>query len=204
VIEGMAAQLAGVWRGTSWAEILAVVLAIAYLLLAIRQSISCWVAAFVSSCLYIWVLFGARLYMESLLNAFYAAMAVYGFWEWRGGRPGRGLGISRWSGGRNALALVAVFALSLVTWFFLRRYTRAAWPFVDSMVAWASVFATFLVARKVYENWHWWLLIDSVSLYLYFTRGLYLTMLLFALYLVLIAVGMREWRRSLILVAHAA
>ena len=54
------------------------------------------------------------------------------------------------------------------------------------MVAWASVFATFMVARKVYENWHWWLVIDSVSLCLYFTRRLYLTTLLFALYLALI------------------
>ena len=72
----------------------------------------------------------------------------------------------------------------------------AAWPFMDSMVTWASVFATFLVARKVYENWHWWLVIDSVSMCLYFTRRLYLTMLLFALYLVLIVIGMREWRRS--------
>jgi nicotinamide mononucleotide transporter len=204
VIEGMVAQLAAIWRATSWVEILAVLLAIAYLLLAIRQSIGCWLAAFVSSCLYVWVLFGARLYMESVLNAFYAAMAVYGFWEWRGGRQGGGLGISRWSGLRNALALTGVVALSLVSWYFLRRYTPAAWPFVDSMVTWASVFATFLVARKVYENWHWWLLIDSVSLYLYFTRGLYLTMLLYALYLALIAIGMREWRRSLPLTAHAA
>jgi nicotinamide mononucleotide transporter len=87
--------------------------------------------------------------------------------------------------------------LSAVTSFFLRRYTPAAWPFVDSLVTWASVFATFLVARKVYENWHWWLLIDSTSVGLYFTRHLYLTMLLYALYLVLIALGMREWRRSL-------
>jgi nicotinamide mononucleotide transporter len=73
------------------------------------------------------------------------------------------------------------------------------------MVAWSSVFATFLVARKVYENWYWWLVIDSVSLCLYFTRHLYVTVLLFALYLVLIFVGMREWRSSLTrtVTAHA-
>jgi len=203
VIETLAAQLGGVWRTTSWVEILAVALAIAYLLLAIRQSMTCWLAAFVSSCLYVWVMFGARLYMESALNAFYAAMAVYGFWAWWGGGQGGGLAVSRWSGKQNTLGLIGVLALSLVSWYFLRRYTPAAWPLVDSLVAWASVFATFLVARKVYENWHWWLLIDSVSLGLYFTRRLYLTMLLFALYLVLILIGMREWRRSLPPAAHA-
>jgi nicotinamide mononucleotide transporter len=75
---------------------------------------------------------------------------------------------------------------------------------VDSLVTWSSVFATYLVAVKVYENWHWWLVIDSVSLYLYFNRHLYLTMLLFALYLVLIVIGMRQWRRSLPVGTHAA
>jgi nicotinamide mononucleotide transporter len=71
------------------------------------------------------------------------------------------------------------------------------------MVTWSSVFATFLVARKVYENWHWWLVIDSVSLGLCVSRRLYLTTLLFALYLLLIVAGLREWRRSP-RAAHAA
>src|SRR5208283_4246010 len=99
--------------------------------------------------------------------------------------------------------LAAVLLLSLISSYFLRRFTPAAWPFMDSAVTWASVFATFLVARKVYENWHWWLVIDSVCLCLYFTRRLYLTTLLFALYLVMIVIGMREWRRSLPAAAHA-
>jgi nicotinamide mononucleotide transporter len=202
VIDQLSIQLVNAWGGTSWIEILAVVLAVAYLLLAIRQSIGCWVAAFVSSCLYVWVLFGARLYMESVLNAFYAAMAIYGFWQWRERSGGAALEVTRWSAGRNVLGAVGVLGLSLVTSYFLRRFTPAAWPFADSMVSWASVFATFLVARKVYENWHWWLLIDSASLCLYFMRGLYLTMALFALYLVLIVIGMREWRRSLPRAAH--
>ena len=90
-------------------------------------------------------------------------------------------------------------------WYFLAAsFTPAASPFVDSMVAWASVFATFLVARKGYGERHWWLVIDSVSLCLYFTRRLYLTMLLFAMYLVLIVIGMRQWRRSLPAAAYAA
>jgi nicotinamide mononucleotide transporter len=55
----------------------------------------------------------------------------------------------------------------------------------------------------VYENWHWWLVIDSVSLCLYLTRRLYLTMLLFGLYLVLIMIGMRQWRRDLPPAAYA-
>jgi nicotinamide mononucleotide transporter len=203
VIDDLAAQIAGAWHSTGWTEMVAAVLAVVYLLLAIRQRQSCWWAAFVSSCLYVWVLFGARLYMESALNGFYAAMAVYGYWQWaRGG--GAALAVSRWSWRRNALAAAGVTGLSLLSSYFLRRFTPAAWPFVDSMVTWSSVFATYLVARKVYENWHWWLIIDSVSLCLCFTRRLYLTMLLFALYLAMIVAGMREWRRSPQSGAHVA
>jgi nicotinamide mononucleotide transporter len=197
VIRELSVQLVSAWHDTSGIELTAAALAIAYLLLAIRQRLSCWLAAFVSSCLYVWVLFSARLYMESVLNAFYAAMAIYGFWQWQHGKGGAALEVTRWPIARHASALLGVIALSVVSSFFLRRFTPAAWPFVDSMVAWSSVFATFLVARKVYENWHWWLAIDSVSLCLYFTRHLYVTTLLFGLYLILIVIGMREWRRSL-------
>lgn len=197
------AQLVSAWRSTSGIEIGAASLAVAYLLLAIRQRISCWLAAFVSSCLYVWVLFGAHLYMESVLNAFYAAMAIYGFRQWvRGMHAGR-LGVSTWPWRHHALGLAVVIGLSLVSSYFLRRWTPAAWPFVDSLVTWSSVFATFLVARKVYENWHWWLIIDSVSLCLCLTRHLYLTTLLFALYLMMIVAGLREWRRD-VQAAHAA
>jgi nicotinamide mononucleotide transporter len=175
-----------------------------YVLLAIRESIVCWLAAFVSSCLYVWVFFGARLYMESVLNTFYAAMAVYGFYQWRARGGGAVPAVRRWSVARHALGAAGVVGLSLVSSYFLRRFTPAAWPFVDSMVTWASVFATFLVARKVYENWHWWFAIDAVSLCLYVSKHLYPTVLLFAMYLLLIVIGMRQWRRSLILAEHAA
>jgi nicotinamide mononucleotide transporter len=204
VIADLSVQLVSAWRDTGWVEIIAAALAVVYLLLAIRQQISCWVAAFISSCLYVWVFFGARLYMESALNAFYAAMALYGFWQWQQGRGGAALAVCRWPVARHAAGVLGVIALSVFSCYFLKRFTPAAWPLVDSMVTWSSVFATFLVARKVYENWHWWLVIDSVSLCLYFTRHLYLTMLLFGLYLIMIVIGMRQWRRTLPPAAYAA
>jgi nicotinamide mononucleotide transporter len=205
VTHALLVQLAQAWRTTSWIETLAVVLALAYVVLAIRQSVACWVAAFISSCLYVWVFFAARLYMDSALNVFYAVMAVYGFWQWRRVDRDGAHHVRRWPLSQNALAAAAILLLSAVNWYFLSRYTPAAFPFVDSIVSWAAVFATFLVARKVYENWHWWLIIDAASACLYFAKGLYLTVLLFALYLVLIVIGMREWRRSLPLApAHGA
>jgi nicotinamide mononucleotide transporter len=202
VIHELLAQATTAWQGTTGIELAAALLAVAYTVLAIWQRIECWVAAFVSSCLYIWVMFGAHLYMESALNAFYAVVAVYGFWQWRHGLGGGLLEVSRWSLPRHAGAFAVIVALSTVTAYFLRRYTPAASPWVDSMVTWSSVFATFLAARKVYENWHWFLVIDSVCVYLYITRRLFLTTLLFLVYLGLIIIGMRQWRRPA--TAHAA
>jgi nicotinamide mononucleotide transporter len=179
-------------------EYVAAALAVLYLLLAIRQWRSCWIAAFVSSVLYVLVFFRARLYMESLLNAFYAAMAIYGYWCWRALKTGgQGARVHRWPLRSHALGLLGVLALAALNSWFLRRYTPAASPFVDSFVTWSSVFATFLVARKVFENWHWWLIIDALTMFLSYSRGLYTTSVLFALYLVMILIGMREWRRDL-------
>ena len=204
MIHDLSVQLVGAWHDTSWVELLAAALALIYVPLAIGQRLSCWFAAFVSSVLYVWVFFSARLYMESALNAFFAAMAVYGFWQWRQGREGSALAVSRWPPVRHLLALMGIAAVAAINAFFLARFTPAASPFVDSMLTWASVFTTFLVARKVYENWYWWLLIDSISMCLYFTRHLYLTMLLYGVYVVLCLIGMREWRRSLPSGAYAA
>ena len=200
----LSVQLVSAWHDTSGIELTAAALAVLSLILAIQQRLSCWLAAFISSCLYVWVFFHARLYMESVLNVFYAAMAVYGFWQWQRGRGGAALAVTRWPIARHARALLGVLALSVVNSFFLARFTPAASPFVDSMVTWSSVFGTFLVARKVYENWYWWLVIDSVSLCLSFTRHLYVTVLLFSLYLIFIVLGMREWRRSMAVNTQAA
>ena len=197
MIHDLSIRLVSAWHDTSWIELLAAALALAYVPLAIGQRLSCWLASFVSSVLYVWVFFSARLYMESVLNAFFAAMAVYGFWQWRQGKGGGALLVTRWPLPRHALALLAIIAAAAVNAFFLARFTPAANPFIDSMLTWSSVFTTFLVARKVYENWHWWLVIDSVSSCLYFTRHLYLTMLLYGVYVTLCVIGMREWRRSL-------
>jgi len=175
------------------AEAAAVALAVAYLVLAIRQNVLCWLAAFVSSLIYLAVFFEARLYMESALQIFYAAMAVYGYWQWtRGGSDATGLHITLWPLRRHAITVTGIVVASAALGSLLSR-TDAAFPYVDSFTTVAAIVTTYMVARKVLENWAYWLVIDSVSVYVYFARGLELTALLFVLYLVLIVVGWRRW-----------
>lgn len=180
-------------------EVLAVVLAVAYLWLAIRQNIWCWPAAILSSAIYIGLMYGARLYMESALQVFYIAMAVYGWLAWRRHGPDGGLvlRVHTWSPGRHLLALAAVALLTVASGSWLAANSAAAFPYLDSLTTWGALLATWMVARKLLENWLYWFVIDSVSLWLYLERGLYLTAGLFALYLVMIVQGYLRWRRTL-------
>jgi len=178
-------------------EIAAVLLAVAYLLLAVRESLWCWGAALASTAIYLAIFLRAGLYMESALQGFYIAMAVYGWVSWRYGGPRRdALPVTTWPLPAHAAAIAGILTLTLVSGWLLARHTAAQLPYLDSFTTWASVVTTWMVARKILENWIYWFVIDSVSIYLYVSRSLHLTAMLFAVYLVIIVFGFARWRKS--------
>jgi nicotinamide mononucleotide transporter len=177
-------------------EALAVVLALAYLLLAVRENAWCWAAAFASTLIYLFLFWQGRLYMQSALQAYYLVMAVYGWWSWRGGGAGdAGLAITRRPWRWHLAWVAAVVAAAAISGALLARYTEAALPWGDALAAWGSLLATWMVTRKILENWHWWFVIDGLSLYLCVERGLYLTGGLFLAYLVIVVFGYLRWRK---------
>ncbi len=179
-------------------EALAVLLAITYLVLAIRQNIWCWAAAAVSTLIYLFIMFEARLYMESVLQLFYLAMAAYGWYQWRQhGQNDAVLQVRTWPLSYHVFAIGSVLVLVFASGHLLSEYSDAALPHLDSFTTWGAVIATFMVARKILENWVYWFVIDAVSVGLYLNRGLLLTALLFVFYLVLIILGYRSWRASM-------
>ena len=183
-----AAQAMSVW------EAAAVVLGVAYLLLAMRESLWCWYAAFASTAIFLVLFWNVNLLMESALQVYYLAMAVYGWWQWRRGGTGQtGLAISRWDVRQHVVAVAAVLLVSAASGALLQHYTGAALPYLDSFTTWGSVLTTCMVARKILENWLYWLVIDSVSIYLYLDRALYLTAGLFVVYLIIVLFGYRKW-----------
>ena len=135
--------------------------------------------------------------MESALNAYYMVMAVYGWYQWqRGGNKSEGIKLSRW-GLKNHLAIIGlVLVLSAISGYLLTQNTDARMPYIDSFTTWGSVITTFMVARKVLENWLYWIVIDAVSIFLYIDRELYQTAVLFILYLVLAVIGYIAWRKA--------
>lgn len=177
-------------------EAFAVVMGIAYLLLAVRESLWCWYAAFAGTCAYLVVFWQADLVMESALQLYYLGMAGYGWWHWRGGatrEDNASLAITTWSPRQHLLAIGAVVVLASISGALLSRYTNAALPLVDSFTTFGAVLTTWMVARKVLENWLYWFVIDGVSIALYIQRELYLTAGLFAVYVVIVVIGYRRW-----------
>ena len=178
-------------------ETLAVVMAVLYLLLAIRENIWCWFCAAISTAIYVYLFGQARLYMESGLNVFYFAMAVYGWQVWyRGGNDDGNLRVRVWRPLTHAIAITVILAASAASGALLSNYTNAAFPYVDSLTTWGAIWATFLVARKVLENWWYWLAIDIASVFIYWARDLQLTSLLFVIYVIMIPFGLVSWTRS--------
>ena len=184
-------------RGWSGTEETAVVLAIAYLILAIRENIWCWLCAMISTAIYVYLFVQAKLYMEAVLNMFYFGMAVYGWFIWRGDESHEQPNVTVWPLSVHMAAIGGIAMLSTGSGYLLSRYTDAAFPYMDSMTTYAGIWATFLVARKVLENWWYWLAIDLVSVVIYWSRGLELTALLFVVYVLMIPFGLLLWSRSL-------
>jgi nicotinamide mononucleotide transporter len=191
-------QIAEQARAQSVPEIIAVVAAIAYLGFAIRQQIICWLFAAISTAIYIWLFMDARLYMESALNVFYLVMAAYGWHVWHTGhQDGHDRPVVTWPVNTHLSAIAALAILGVLSGYGLSEYTDAAFPYIDSLTTWFAVWGTFLVARKVLENWWYWLLIDIASIFIYWSRDLQLTAVLFVVYVIMIPFGLISWTKSM-------
>ena len=178
-------------------ETLAVALGISYLLLAMRENSLCWYCAFFSTAIYVYIFGDVSLYMESALNVYYMGMAVYGWLQWqKGGANHSGVEIVRWTAKHHIICILVILIASVISGYLLSVNTDARLPYLDSFTTWASVLTTVMVARKVLENWLYWIVINSVSIYLYIDRDLDQTAAMFTLYLVLSVLGYVAWKKN--------
>ncbi len=190
-------QLLLAWQSTSQLEVVSVGFGLAYVILAARESQWCWPCAFIGTATAVVLFWEGMLRMESALNAYYLVMAVYGWWQWRGGsiNDALPLKITSWST-KNHLVFASVVAiLTLFTGALLSHYTDSALPYLDSFTTWAAIITTWMVTQKVLENWLYWLIINSASIYLYLQREFYLYAALFVIYLVIAVYGYVQWQR---------
>lgn len=171
-------------------------LAIAYLLLALKQNKLCWFAWIASSILYLYVMYQAGLYMESLLQVFYLCMGFYGLSQWTNTiNNNQNTYVDLWSIGNHIFAISSVIVLSFFSGILLSNFSNAALPFIDAFTTWGAIVASYMVAKKILENWIYWFVIDFISVFIFASRGLYFTSALFVTYLVIIYFGYKSWSK---------
>jgi nicotinamide mononucleotide transporter len=177
-------------------ELLGFVLSVATVVLTILRNHWGWFFAIVSSATYGVVFFDARLYGDAGLQGVFIAASIWGWWQWLRGAAGKPLPVTRLSGAGWSAALlgwaVGFFALSA----FLKAYTDTDVPHMDGFLTAGSLVGQLLTAKKKIENWHTWIVVDVLYVGLYIYKGLHLTAILYAVFVVLAVLGLRAWTNA--------
>ena len=186
------------WFGAHYVEILGVIFSILYLIFCIQQNILLWPLGIASALLYMVVFYQSKFYADMGLNGYYVVISIYGWLLWRKGSAegGSKLHVSR-LGKRHALILLGFTAAAFAgIGLILDRYTDSPVPYWDAFTTAVSFTATWMLARKILENWILWIIVDAVSMGLYLYRGLYPTLFLFAIYTTMAVIGYLRWSRT--------
>lgn len=181
----------------NWVEIVAVAFGLTSVWLSAREHIVAWPTAIVNVGIFFFLFWEARLYADSVLQLFYLSLSVYGWWAWlHGGAHRTRLKVSRasrrvWTVGAP-LALAGGVGLGAV----LARYTDSPVPYLDAMLTAASLFAQWMMTRKILENWIVWIVADIVYVPMFVSRDLPFTAVQYAVFLALAWMGYVGWKRS--------
>ena len=179
----------------TWLELVAFVLALAMVGCNIREIHWGWPLAIVSSLMYFAVFWRSKLYGDASLQIFFAVVALWGWFQWlRGVRAdGSSLRVARLSPRGLLHALAAGAVLWPATGLFLRHYTDTDVPYWDAFPTALSVVGQFLLGRKYVENWPTWVAVNIVSVSLFAYKGLWLTVVLYSLFVFMSFAGWRAW-----------
>lgn len=193
------------WVTDNFIEIFGAVTGMVYVFLEIRQKIWLWPVGVVTSAVYLWVFFTGKLYADMSLQGYYLVISAIGWYWWvKGtghGAQGEGreviLQVTRLKFKTGAILATVFTVLYFTLWIILSRLTDSPVPEVDSFITSLSVVATWMLARKIYEHWYLWIVVNSVATVLFIVRGLYPTVLLYLVYGIMSFVGLIEWKKSL-------
>jgi nicotinamide mononucleotide transporter len=183
----------------NWVEIAGTILSIVYLYLSIKQKISLWIFGFLCSAMYVVVFFQSKFYADMSLQFYYLGVSVYGWINWKRGKlqTGHDLPVKRTTA-RMALiiGLISVVIFAIYS-YILIHFTDSPLPKADSFTTALSIVATWMLARKILENWLLWIVVDAASAGMYFYKELYPTAILFVVYTVMAVIGYWQWRKTM-------
>jgi len=210
------------WIASHYIEVFGAVTGIIYVFLEIRQNIWLWPVGIVTSAVYIWIFFTNKFYADMSLQGYYLVISVMGWYWWKKGSGRRaqgtghraqgtggegekgrmgegeitGLSVTRMNFRTGVILAIVFVLLYLVMFFGLSRLTDSPVPEWDSFITSLSIVATWMLARKIYEHWYLWVVVNAVSAGLFIWRGLYPTVILYLVYCIMSFVGLVEWKKT--------
>jgi len=164
--------------------------------LTVRRRLLCWPITLISIFLYMLVFLRVKLYSDALLQAFFVVFTFYGWWNWwRGVRQEGEVRVEP----MNPRSLLLALAAGLVGCFVLGSLAErigAALPHLDATLMSYSLVATWWQARKHIANWWLWIVVDVIYVGEYIYKDLWITAVLYAVFVILAILGLRDWRRA--------
>jgi nicotinamide mononucleotide transporter len=175
----------------------------AAIFLAGRNSVHTWWSGIIGCSLFALLFYQSNLYADMLLQGFFIGSSVLGWWKWARGDAGAPLPISHANFASLLWTVPVGIGATAAYGGLLHFYTNAYAPFVDSAVLVFSVIGQVLLIQRRIENWAFWLLVNTIAIPLYASRGLYLTAALYAAFWIN-ALASWIWWRKLAREAHGA
>ncbi len=187
------------WMHHNWVEVLGFASALLYLYFSIKQNIWVWPWGIITSSAYFFFYLDVKLYAIAGLNIYYVLISFYGWYNWKHGNseatsdlPVRKLFPKEFL----VLGVIAV-AIIFILQFILKHYSDSPVPWSDAIIASFSIVATWMMTKKILENWIVWLLADSFTVIVYLNQEIFLTSLLFMVYASMTLVGFKAWKKTL-------
>lgn len=182
----------------SWIEFLGFVTGAVCVLLAVRENVWNWPIGILNNIAFLVIFWRSKLYADSGLQLFYIAISIYGLWNWLyGGEKHTHAPIIRIGRNGAVLLLCATIAAAGILYYVLSHFTDSNVPLGDAITTAMSLAAQYMLGRKQIENWLVWIAADVIYIALYCYKSLYLTALLYTIFIVMCVAGYRAWQRSM-------
>jgi nicotinamide mononucleotide transporter len=176
-------------------EVAANVLTAAAIVLAALNSVHTWWTGILGCLAFGWVFYHTQLYADVTLQAFFLVTSIAGWWNWARGNRGAPAPVRHASRRAFAAFFAAALLVALGYGWLLHSFTDAFAPFPDSVVLAFSVLGQFLLMGRRVESWWCWLIVNTVAVPLFASRGLYVTAALYAAFWVNAVFALRHWQR---------
>jgi nicotinamide mononucleotide transporter len=201
-------------RQTSLTEWFIFVSALVYVILAAIENVWCWLFGILASAFSVYLCYTGHLFLESGLQVFYVFIGIYGWYEWLYGEKKNAEQAATTLSGKNTPSRTE---LKIVSWPFLKNgcliligcclwmpfgyiahhYSTQALPYLDGFITAFSLVATWMTAKKIIQNWIFWIVIDAAAVVLYACRDFYLIALLYFIYTLLAFIGYLQWKKRI-------